>query len=116
MHNPPAVLDGVRKAGLAEERASLRGSRRSWRLTSSATAGSLEQMRSARSRVFGGLRSDLIDPPSPPNNPLLQTAQGLAEDFLGHFDQGISEVRQAMRLSLAIRTQAHGTISLLSLN
>jgi adenylate cyclase len=34
-----------------------------------------------------------------PNNALLHAARGLAEDFLGHFDQGISEVRQAMRLS-----------------
>jgi adenylate cyclase len=34
-----------------------------------------------------------------PNDALLHAARGLAEDFLGHFDQGISEVRQAMRLS-----------------
>jgi TolB-like protein len=34
-----------------------------------------------------------------PNNALLHAARGIAEDFLGHFDQGISEVRQAMRLS-----------------
>ena len=34
-----------------------------------------------------------------PNDALLHAARGLAEDFLGHFDQGISEVREAMRLS-----------------
>jgi adenylate cyclase len=34
-----------------------------------------------------------------PSDALLHAARGLAEDFLGHFDQGISEVRQAMRLS-----------------
>ena len=34
-----------------------------------------------------------------PNDALLHAARGLAEDYLGHFDQGISEVRQAMRLS-----------------
>jgi adenylate cyclase len=34
-----------------------------------------------------------------PNDPLLHAARGLAEDFLGHFDEGLSEVRQAMRLS-----------------
>jgi adenylate cyclase len=34
-----------------------------------------------------------------PNDPLLHAARGIAEDYLGHFDQGISEVRQAMRLS-----------------
>ncbi|HWY80987.1 MAG TPA: adenylate/guanylate cyclase domain-containing protein [Roseiarcus sp.] len=31
-----------------------------------------------------------------PNDALLHAARGLAEDYLGHFDQGISEVRQAM--------------------
>ena len=34
-----------------------------------------------------------------PNDALLHAARGLAQDYLGHFDQGISEVRQAMRLS-----------------
>jgi adenylate cyclase len=34
-----------------------------------------------------------------PNDALLHAARGVAEDYLGHFDQGISEVRQAMRLS-----------------
>jgi adenylate cyclase len=34
-----------------------------------------------------------------PNDALLHAARGLAEDYLGHFDQGISEVRQATRLS-----------------
>jgi TolB-like protein len=34
-----------------------------------------------------------------PNDALLHAARGLAEDYLGHFDQGLSEVRQAMRLS-----------------
>jgi tetratricopeptide (TPR) repeat protein len=34
-----------------------------------------------------------------PNDALLHAARGLAEDYLGRFDQGISEVRQAMRLS-----------------
>jgi adenylate cyclase len=34
-----------------------------------------------------------------PNDALLHAARGLAEDYLGNFDQGISEVRQAMRLS-----------------
>jgi adenylate cyclase len=34
-----------------------------------------------------------------PNDALLHAARGLAEDFLGHFEQGKSEVGQAMRLS-----------------
>jgi adenylate cyclase len=34
-----------------------------------------------------------------PNDALLHAARGLAEDFLGHFEQGESEVGQAMRLS-----------------
>jgi tetratricopeptide (TPR) repeat protein len=34
-----------------------------------------------------------------PNDPLLHAARGVAENYLGHFDQGISEVKQAMRLS-----------------
>jgi adenylate cyclase len=34
-----------------------------------------------------------------PNDALLHAARGIAQDYLGHFDQGISEVRQAMRLS-----------------
>jgi adenylate cyclase len=34
-----------------------------------------------------------------PNDALLHAARGLAKDYLGHFDQGISEVNQAMRLS-----------------
>ena len=34
-----------------------------------------------------------------PNDALLHAARGLAEDYLGHFEQGKSEVGQAMRLS-----------------
>ena len=34
-----------------------------------------------------------------PNDALLHAARGLAENYLGHFGQGISEVEQAMRLS-----------------
>ena len=34
-----------------------------------------------------------------PNDALLHAARGLAENYLGHFEQGKSEVAQAMRLS-----------------
>jgi adenylate cyclase len=34
-----------------------------------------------------------------PNDAVLHAARGLAENYLGHFEQGISEVGQAMRLS-----------------
>jgi adenylate cyclase len=34
-----------------------------------------------------------------PNDAQLHAARGLAENYLGHFEQGIAEVQQAMRLS-----------------
>ena len=50
-------------------------------------------------RPAEGLRSADAGLAVNPNDALLHAARGLAEDFLGHFEQGKSEVGQAMRLS-----------------
>ena len=50
-------------------------------------------------RPAEGLRSADAGLTVNPNDALLHAARGLAEDFLGHFEQGKSEVGQAMRLS-----------------
>jgi adenylate cyclase len=54
---------------------------------------------SSGNRPLEGLRAADAGLSVNPNDALLHAARGLAEDYLGHFDQGISEVGQAMRLS-----------------
>ena len=50
-------------------------------------------------RPIEGLRAADAGLAVNPNDALLHAARGLAENYLGHFEQGISEVGQAMRLS-----------------
>jgi adenylate cyclase len=52
-----------------------------------------------KNHPVGGLRAADAGLAVNPNDALLHAARGLAGNYLGHFEQGISEVGQAMRLS-----------------